>query len=724
MLTAILDKAELKRAHDEKEKYLTDGTDLVTLEKECRQLFEKYKGVSVDVARAQVIDHILSNARIFYHPDELFVFGIENCNITGKIRYEMLWQNMKEKCPESASLQLLGYESGAYTGDCDFGHNCPDYEKLFAKGIGFIIAQAKKRMEKYPQNSREHQILLSVVISYTALQKLIDRYIALTEKHKDEGENQSLLHTTLLNIREDPPKNMHEALQLQMFIYSLMTIVSENNARTLGIFDKLFFPFYKNDAESGIFSEKDLRTILSHLFYRYYTMHFTANTPLCLCGEKEFSPLSMAVLEEYDALDINDPKIQIRCHKELSDGILDFAVSCISRGRNSIVFLNDDVVIAALTKLGADKEDAKNYVPVGCYEPLCAGKEIAATCAGRIILPKAVEYAFTSGYDTNIKKQVGAKTKPIEEIGSFDEFYAIVKEQIAHLADTTIKICYDFERFYPSVNSSPFFAPLLCACITDDSVREPYDGGAKYSNTSINAFGIATLAGELSAIKKAVFEEKRLSLSQLFEILENDWKDNEALRLEFFAKYPKYGNADKTPDGIAADIMKYCASLINGVPNCRGGFFRLGAFSIDWCFTFGKNLIASADGRHSGEPMSKNMCAITATDKGGATSLIRSVSAIDYTDVPNGTVLDLMLHRSVFSGEDGIKSVSALVRAYMKMGGFAIQINSFDPKILRAAQKMPQKYSTLQVRRCGWNVYFNELSKSEQDEFIKQAENL
>jgi hypothetical protein len=178
MLTAILDKAELKRAHDEKEKYLTDGTDLVTLEKECRQLFEKYKGVSVDVARAQVIDHILSNSRIFYHPDELFVFGIENCNITGKIRYEMLWQNMKEKCPESASLQLLGYESGAYTGDCDFCHNCPDYEKLFAKGIGGIIAQAKKRTEKYPQNSREHQILLSVVISYTALQKLIDRYIA------------------------------------------------------------------------------------------------------------------------------------------------------------------------------------------------------------------------------------------------------------------------------------------------------------------------------------------------------------------------------------------------------------------------------------------------------------------------------------------------------------------------------------------------------------------
>ncbi|MBE6571710.1 MAG: hypothetical protein E7656_05650 [Ruminococcaceae bacterium] len=724
MLTAILDKAELKRAHEQKEPYLTVGTDLVTIEKECIQLFEKYKGTSVAVARAYVIDHILSNARIFYHPDELFVFGIENCNITGKIRYEMLWQSMKDVCPESATLQLLGYESGAYTGDCDFGHNCPDYDRLFALGIGGIIAQAKKRAEKYPENSREHDLLRSIVISYTALQKLIDRYIALAGKHKEKDENCALVYTSLLNIRENPPKNIHEALQLQMLLYSVMTIVTENNARTLGIFDKLIYPFYKNDVESGRFSEKDVRIILSHLFFRYYTMKFTANTPLCLCGQKEVCDFSLMVLEEYDSLDINDPKIQIRCHKELADDILEYAVSCISRGRNSIVFLNDDVVIAALTKLGADKEDAKNYVPVGCYEPLCAGKEIAATCAGRIILPKAVEYAFTSGYDLNIKKQVGAKTKPIEEIATFDEFYAIVKEQISHLSDITLKVCYDFERFYPNVNSSPFFTPLLCGCITEDGVHDAYDSGAKYNNTSINAFGIATLAGELSVIKKAVFEEKRLSLCELFDILKNDWQGNEELRIEFFEKYPKYGNGNALPDGIAADIMRYCASLINGVPNCRGGVFRLGAFSIDWCFTFGKNLLATADGRHSGDPMSKNMCAITATDKGGVTSLVRSVTSVDYTDIPNGTVLDLMLHRSVFSGEDGIKGVSALVRAYMKMGGFAVQINSFDPKVLRAAQKMPQKYSTLQVRRCGWNVYFNELSKKEQDEFIKQAENL
>ena len=118
------------------------------------------------------------------------------------------------------------------------------------------------------------------------------------------------------------------------------------------------------------------------------------------------------------------------------------------------------------------------------------------------------------------------------------------------------------------------------------------------------------------------------------------------------------------------------------------------------------------------------MCATTATDKCGVTALINSVTCIDYTKTPNGTVLDLMLHPSVLKGEDGIDGAVSLIKTYMSLSGFAIQINVFDPEILRLAQKMPEKYSTLQVRRCGWNVYFNELTLEEQNEFIKQAENL
>ena len=728
MICANFDKEALKNAHISPESFMQGETQLDTLENECVAIFEKYKDVSVSLARAYMIKHILEKARIFFCNDELFVCGIENRNITGRVRYEALLAFMNEKYPESLELNKLGYESGAFTADPDFGHNCPDYETLFSLGIGGIIDDAKRRMEGFEENSYEYNTLLSTVIVYEALQAHIDRYIDLCLAHKDENENCALRYETLVSIRNAPPKNICEALQLQMLVFYTIYNVTENFARTLGVLDGLLYRFYKNDIESGRFSKDDVRAILSNCFYRYYTMRVTANTPFCICGvdkdgKDASNELTMLMLEQYHSLDINDPKIQVRWHEDLPNEITQFVLKSIRDGRNSFVFLNDSVVIPSLEKLGATREDAQNYVPVGCYEPLCAGKEIAATCAGRVMLPKACEYVFSSGYDLKIQKQVGKATKPIDKIESFDEFYALVKEQICHLVDISVNVCRDFELLYPCVSSSPVFNPLLGGCFENGRVKEAYDSGAKYNNTSINAFGIATVANELAVIKKAVFEEKRLTLCELFDILKNNWQDNEKLRIEFLTKYPKYGNGNDYVDSFAADIMKFCASKINGRENGRGGKFRLGAFSIDWCFTFGRNLLASADGRFDGDTMSKNMCATTATDKGGATSLIRSVTRIDYTDTPNGTVLDLALHKSALSGDDGIAGACALVGAYMKMGGFAIQINAFDPKILRMAQKTPEKYKTLQVRRCGWNVYFNELSREEQNEFIKQAEN-
>ena len=729
MITKIYDKETLRLSHTAPEEYMLGEKSVDEIKDECTRIFEKYKDTSIFLARAYMFDKILSEARIFFNKDELFVYGVENCHITGHLRYVSLMAGLEKEYPESFALHSLGYESGAFTGDCDFGHNCPDYQKLFTLGIGGIVKEAETELEKYGSNCREYFFLQSVIISYTALQKLIKRYITLCEPLKDESENSALRYETLVNIYEHPPRNIHEALQLQMFLYSVITVIAENNARTLGLLDNLLFPYYKNDTESGKFSESDIRAILSHCFYRYYTMHFTANTPFTLCGLDEYgkdasNPLSLIILEEYFALDINDPKIQIRYHDDIPQEILRYAVECIAKGRNSIVFLNDDVVISSLIKLGAQACDARNYVPVGCYEPLCAGKEIAATCAGRVILPKAVEYALSCGFDHTIGTQVGKATKPIEEITSFDEFYSAVKEQVEYLSDITVKLCRDFEKLYPAVNSSPFLSALMDGCISRESARDAYDGGAKYNNTSINVFGIATFANELAVIKKAVFEEKRFALHELFDILKADFKGNEKLRLEFLHKYPKYGNRHPLPDGIAKDIVDLCAKTINGKENARRGVFRIGTFSIDWCFTFGKNLLASADGRYKGTAMSKNMCATTATDKSGVTALINSVTAIDYTKVPNGTVLDLMLHPSALSGKDGIESAVSLIKTYMALSGFAIQINVFDPKILQLARKMPEKYSTLQVRRCGWNVYFNELSLEEQNEFIKQAENL
>ena len=116
------------------------------------------------------------------------------------------------------------------------------------------------------------------------------------------------------------------------------------------------------------------------------------------------------------------------------------------------------------------------------------------------------------------------------------------------------------------------------------------------------------------------------------------------------------------------------------------------------------------------------MNAITGCDKSGITSLINSVTKLDYEHIPNGTVLDLMLHSSVVKGEDGIEAMLGILAAYMSKGGMALQINVLNPELLKKAQAHPENYSTLQVRLCGWNVYFVNLTRAEQDEFIRMSE--
>lgn len=83
-----------------------------------------------------------------------------------------------------------------------------------------------------------------------------------------------------------------------------------------------------------------------------------------------------------------------------------------------------------------------------------------------------------------------------------------------------------------------------------------------------------------------------------------------------------------------------------------------------------------------------------------------------------------MLHPSAISGDDGPEIMKSLLFTYMKNGGQSIQFNVFNTEMLKDAQKHPDKYKNLQVRVCGWNVLWNNLSTAEQNAYIKRSENI
>ena len=121
-------------------------------------------------------------------------------------------------------------------------------------------------------------------------------------------------------------------------------------------------------------------------------------------------------------------------------------------------------------------------------------------------------------------------------------------------------------------------------------------------------------------------------------------------------------------------------------------------------------------------PLTKNMRPTNGLERGGITGLVKSVTAIDHTDMVDAAPLDFILHPSAVAGPKGLEAMAAIVKVYFDRGGFAIQGNVVNSETLRDAQKNPDRYRNLQVRVCGWNEYFVNMSQLVQDDFIKRAE--
>lgn len=699
------------------------GLDGVELFRECDKLAEEMKDRPKISVKAYLFDFILRNAQIEIDSWDWFPDQIRHDFVLDRIRRK--WINSIFSTDLSALLAEHKYhaDSLAYTGEVDFGHTMPDWETLFKIGVPGLIKRIREAKQS-PGISEEQKLFYEAAETVcNATIVFIGRLADLAAKEADSNEKMALVSRSLYNLTVGAPQSMLEAMQLTFIYYNLQNNIERTNVRSMGGPDRLYYSFYKNDIASGAYSETQLRELIRYFLMKFNAKEVTANIPFFLGGidsegNDATNELSGIIVEEYTKLDILDPKIHIRYHDKMSKDFLVKVLDAIRQGKNSFVFINNSVVEKALIALGEKPEDARNFTVIGCYEPCAAGKEVPCTCNGRISLPKVVELALNDGVDPLTGNRL-APAFNAKEL-TFDTFYGYVKTIAAYFAQRVITLVSTLETRYPDMNPSPLFSATFSDCVLNG--KDAYSGGARYNNSSINVFGLASAVDSLVAIKKMVFEEKKMSLAELAQVLRRDWSGHEDMRLAAKKTYPKYGNNVEEVDRIAVDLAGYVASRINKKPNGRGGIFRCGMFSIDWWMPFGQKTGATPDGRHSGEGISKNMCAAIGCDKKGVTALINSVTKIDYTKVPNGTVLDLMLHPSAANDEEGMTAMRGLLETYMQEGGFALQFNVLDVETLKAAQNNPEKYSNLQVRLCGWNVYFNNLSKEEQNAFIKQAE--
>ncbi len=689
-------------------KYIEDSGMPIRQVKEGMLKIRKECG-NTNETRGKIIKYLLSNLRLAIIPEDFFQDIVERSPriIDFFIRTPQLDEHkkvIKDILDENADGQECLY----YEGFQDFSHTSPYWQNIVTLGIPGL----KKRAE-----NKDGDFYKGVVLAYEGAQIYLKRLSR--EARKANTQRMNFVADALDSLVDNPPKNTYEGLYLIYLFFILQSEIECSYLRSFGSLDMLLYPLYKKDIESGTFTKEQIRILIKYFIQKLDSMKVWANQPFALCGTKgqdAVNELSYIFLEEFIKLKPVYTKVHIRYSKEIPQDFILKICESIRENGNSFVFINNKVASRALTLNGQDEKDTVDYGIIGCYEVYAQGTELPCSGNGNVNMAKAVEAVIFNGEDALSGKQAFSKK---EEPKSYEEFLLQTKDYLDLFIKNTIKIINAYEEGYKNMQFAPFLSSTYDSCM--EKGRDIYSGGAKYNSSSINMVGTASCADSLFAVKTLVYDEKKVTLKELREILKNDWEGYEDLR-QYALSLAKYGNNIDAVDMIARDITDFCMNKINGQKNGHGGTYRGGTWSITNRLNHGKKTGATPDGRKAGEPLSKNVCAHTAQDKNGATAHILSALKLNYDLVPNGTVLDLALSHTAVKGQDGLFALKATLDTFMQNGGFAIQYNILNPQTLRDAQNDPEQYKTLQVRLCGWNVLFNSLTKLEQDEFILQSE--
>lgn len=714
-------KSMLDRQYENISWIQSSGLSYNELSKRVLEIEKEYENRTKAVIKAKTFEFILDNGQIAVDNDDIFNEKLNAVRIMSGQRWK--WNSeCISKHEELKTKHALINEadiSGAFGAIGDYGHTSINIERLFKIGFGGVLEHLNSAKSAKEQLScDEADFYESCEIYIKAIQRFLLRLADAVEETNSENA------LCLRNISASRPQNIYEALQLLISHFYLHEYIAGTRVRTLGRLDKILYPFYTNDLRNGTFTKEEIHEIIKYFLNKLWSMKVPYDLPFQLSGlDKDGScvtnELSYMIVKAYMELDIYSPKIHIRVSDKTPESFIKLVLSSIREGKSSFVFGNDNVVVKALENVGIFKEDALDYTFIGCYEPAVYAHEMGCTGNGYINGAKAVEFAFTGGIDHASGKEISVKTG---EIKTYDDFVCAVKAHIRYMAETAMDYISTIEKHYMEIFPDPLMSSLLEECV--DSGRDAYSGSVRYNNSSLYIRYIATVTDSIAAVKKLVFDDKICTFDTLSEALKNNWKGFEKLRVQALRLKEKYGNNNKYTDEIMVDISNYFSSLVTGHPNGRGGVFKASCFSIDNYVKDGKNTMATPDGRCAGDVLSKNLCPSTGMDRNGITSLISSVSKIDLSAYPNGSVLDVILHPSAVSGDDGLDAFYGILKTYFAKGGMALHGNVFNAETLKNAQKNPEMYKNLQVRVCGWNAYFVNLSKAEQDDFIRKCENV
>lgn len=623
----------------------------------------------------------------------------------------------------------------------------PDYDKIFRVGLRGIIREAEERLAEIDRTVPldyvdQKEFLQAAIVSLKAVIRFANRYAERAREMAagtTEEDNRSRLEEiarTCEWVPENPPRSLLEALQSFFFIHLARYI----EYSTLGIgvrFDKLFGPYYERDLAEGRITRESALELLQLLWVKFHDLGLVyspmlsgiyggveALQAITLGGVDEegkdvTNEMTYLVLDTAESMRALEPSIAFRYHDHVPERLLHRIVDLLRVGIGYPSFFNDKSMIPLLLKWGVPLKDACDYAVTGCVYIEIPGKNIARRAMGGLVLPKCLWWALHQGVNPKTGEQRGAPTPDPRSFTSAEDLLDAYLEQVRFFFDKQSRIENTCRSLYAKYLPRPFYSAVLDGCIEQgkDCRRWSYPSMV---HDFVVIVGTTNVADSIAAIKRVVFEERRITMAQLLEAMDHNWEGHEHIR-QLMLNAPKYGNDDDFADEVAREVHHRTSAVLAEFTDRFGYPLRGDGSGVSATYGLAFDTPATPDGRRDGDPFADaTLSPIQGADHRGPTAVLNSAAKIETLQTFNH-LLNQKFPPAYLEGD--FKPVFAnYLRTWGELGISHVQFNVVGRDTLLAAQQHPEQYSDLIVRVAGYSAYFVDLSWGLQDSIIARTE--
>ena len=674
------------------------------------------------------------------------------------------------------------------------GHVTVKYWEVLETGFEGIMEKAQKELDGCSVGdgnyARKSHFLEAVILSCKAVIDYAGRYAKLAQEmaaQTSDPVRKQELFVIAENCSRVPAKgaqNFYEACQSFWFVQQLLQMESSGHSISPGRFDQYMYPYYKKDMEAGTITREFAQELMDCIWVKLNDLNKCRDAASAEGfagyslfqnliaggqnkeGEDVTNDLSVMCIQASMHVHLPAPSLSVRVWNGSPHEFLIKAAELTRTGIGLPAYYNDEVIIPALQNRGLSLEDAREYNIIGCVEPQKAGKTEGWHDAAFFNMCRPLELVFSNGMDKG--EMVGIPTGDVTQMKTFDEFFDAYKKQMEYCISLLVNADNAIDVAHAERCPLPFLSCMIDDCLKEGkSVQE---GGAVYNFTGPQGFGIANMADGLFAIRKLVYEDKKVSMKELKEALawnydkgldaqsagdmtemimkamqkagrNVDASTAEGLLKTFMGmkpgeqktqrfkeihdmidEVPKFGNDLPEVDYFAREVAYTYSKPLQKYNNPRGGKFQAGLYPVSANVPLGGQTGATPDGRYAHTPVADGVSPSAGKDVKGPTAAATSVSRLDHFIVSNGTLFNQKFHPSALSGREGLEKFVALIRGYFDQKGMHMQFNVVDRQTLLDAQEHPEKYKHLVVRVAGYSALFTTLSRSLQDDIIRRTE--